>query len=74
MDVILELLNIDPVATREKLKRDTFTLNDATFNELMRGIYGEVGRALAEHSDVADKIAHYLDLKYQKPKEGGGRF
>jgi hypothetical protein len=75
IDVILELLNIDPVATLEKLRRDTFDLNDPTFNEVMRGIYGEVGRALAENSDVVDIVAKNLKLKYEKPKEeGGGRF
>ena len=77
IDVILELLNIDPVATREKLERDMFTSNDAVFNEVLRGIYGEVGRTLAnpEVSDAAEKIAKNLRLHFTKPKaEGGGRF
>jgi hypothetical protein len=75
IDIILDLLNIDPVATREKLERDMFTVNDATFNEVLRGLYSSVGQALAENSDVADKIAENLGLKYEKPKEeGGGRF
>jgi hypothetical protein len=75
IDVILELLNIDPVATLEKLERDKFTLNDPTFNEVMRGIYGEVGRALAENSNVTDIIAENLGLDYEKPEEeGGGRY
>ena len=75
IDVILELLNIDPVATKEKLERDLWTLNDATFNEVLRGIYGEVGRALAENSNVADIIAQRLGLDYEKPSEDdGGRF
>jgi hypothetical protein len=74
VDVILELLNIDPVATKEKLERDMFTVNDATFNEVMRGIYGDVGRKIAENSDAAEKISKYLGLKYEEPKEEGGRF
>ncbi|MDB4278161.1 hypothetical protein N9917_01025 [Deltaproteobacteria bacterium] len=75
VDVILELLNIDPVATLEKLNRDKFTLNDPTFNEVMRGIYGEVGRALAENSDVTKIIADNLGLDYNEPEEeGGGRY
>jgi len=74
IDTILELLNIDPVATKEKLERDLWGLNDATFNEALRGIYGEVGRALAENSDVAQKVAENLGLTYEKPKEEGGRF
>jgi hypothetical protein len=74
IDVILELLNIDPVATKEKLERDMFTVNDPTFNEVMRGIYSEIGRGIAENSDAAERVAKYLKLKYEKPKEGGGRF
>lgn len=75
VDVILELLNIDPVETREKLERDMFTVNDSTFNEVMRGIYSESGRKIVENSDASEKIAKYLGLKYEEPKEeGGGRF
>ena len=74
VDVILELLNVDPVTTREKLKEDLFTLNDATFNEVLRGIYGDVGRELAENSDAVQKIAETLNLKYEKPAEDEGRF
>ncbi len=75
IDIILDLLNIDPVATREKLERDLFTVNDATFNEVLRGVYSSVGQMLADNSDIANKIAENLGLKYEKPKEeGGGRF
>ena len=75
VDVILELLNIDPVSTREKLERDMFTVNDSSFNEALRGIYGDVGRKIAENSNAAERISKYLDLKYEEPKEeGGGRF
>lgn len=76
VDVILELLNIDPVATREKLERDMFTPNDAVFNEVLRGLYGEVGRALADPNvtDAAQKIAEAIKLKYTKPKPEGGRY
>ena len=75
IDVILELLNIDPVTTREKLERDFFTPNDSTFNEVLRNMYGDVGRKLVEETDVVGKVAKNLGLKYAPPKEeGGGRF
>jgi len=73
VDVILELLNVDPITTREKLKRDLFTLNDSSFNEVLRGVYGDVGRALAENSDAVEKIAETLGVNYEK-KEEEGRF
>ena len=75
VDTILELLNLDPVAVRERIERDLFTVNDPTFNEVLRGIYGDAGRAIAENSDAAEKISKVLGLKYEAPKEeGGGRF
>ena len=75
VETILELLNLDPVTVREKLEKDLFTVNDPTFNEVLRGIYGDVGRALAEKSDAVEKIAENLGLKYMPPKEeGDGRF
>jgi hypothetical protein len=73
IDVILDLLNIDPVTTYEKLKRDLFTLNDPTFNEVLRGIYSRSGDDIVENSDVAKIIAEKLGLKYEK-EEGGDRF
>ena len=75
VDTILELLNLDPVAVRERIERDLFTVNDPTFNEVLRGVYGDAGRAIAENSDASEKIAKVLGLKYEKPaEEGGGRF
>lgn len=74
IDLILEMFNIDPHDTRVKLEQDMFTVNDSTFNEVMRGIYGAVGSALAEKTDVVDKIAKYLKLKMQEAPQEEGRF
>jgi hypothetical protein len=74
VETILEMLNLDPVTVRERIERDTFTVNDPNFNEVMRGLYGEAGRALAENSDVAEILAKALGLEYEKPKEEGSRF
>jgi hypothetical protein len=71
VDTILELLNLDPVAVRERIERDLFTVNDPTFNEVLRGVYGDAGRAIAENSDAAEKIAKVLGLTYSEPKEEG---
>lgn len=75
IDVILELLNIDPHTTMEKLKRDALTLNDSKFNDVLGAVYGEVGRMLAESSDVAEIVAKQLGLTYKKKTEDAeGRF
>lgn len=75
IDIILELLNIDPHTTAEKLKRDMFTVNDSKFNDVLGAIYSEVGRALAENSNAPEVIARNLGLRYEKPAEKEeGRF
>lgn len=72
IDLILEMFNIDPHDTRVKLEKDLFTVNDATFNEVIRGIYGAVGQVIAEQTDIAQRIAKYLGLQLQdKPAEEG---
>lgn len=77
IDLILEMLNIDPDDTRTKIEADMLTVNDAVFNEVMRSVYSEVGRLLADKTDIVEQVAKYLKLK-MKPAEaeegGGGRF
>lgn len=77
IDLILEMLNIDPNDTRVKIERDMLTVNDAIFNEILRSLYNEVGRMLAEKTDVLDRVAKYMNLEVkpqQGEEEGGGRF
>jgi len=75
IDVILEALNIDPHDTRLKIEQDMLTVNDAVFNEVMRSVYSEVGRMLAEKTNILDKIAKYMNLEVkEEPAEEEGRF
>lgn len=74
IDVILEQLNIDPVMTKKKLERDMFTINDASFNEVLRSAYSQIGTSLPETTDITEKVADNLHLTYKKPQEGGNRF
>jgi hypothetical protein len=75
IDLILEMLNIDPNDTKVKIERDMFTVNDAIFNEILRSLYNEVGRLLVDKTDVLDRIAKYMDLKIKEPpKEEDSRF
>lgn len=74
---ILELLNIDADAAYEELQRDVLTLNDATLNEVSRSAFSEVGRALAERTNMLEKVAkvYNVDVK-EEPEEGrfGSKF
>jgi hypothetical protein len=74
VDVILDLLNIDPVTTLEKIKRDVFTPNDPIFNEMLRSVYSKAGDELVAGSEVVQRIAESVGLRYTKPKEEEGRF
>lgn len=68
VDLILEMFNIDPADTQEKIERDMFTTNDAVFNEVIRAAYGEVGRGLAEKTDLLERLTQYLKLKPKAPE------
>lgn len=75
IDLILEMFNIDPHDTRVKIERDMFTVNDATFNEVVRGIYNGVAEKIIQGTDVADKLVKYMGLKpVAPPAEAEGRF
>jgi hypothetical protein len=76
IDVILEMFNLDPVDCREKIERDLFTVNDSTFNEVIRGMYGSIAQELVTKTDIVTKIAEYLKLKLtpEAPAEQESRF
>lgn len=69
IDLILDILNIDPVSTRQKIEEDAFTVNDSQFNELFRNIYANAAQNLIEGTDLVEKLAKYLKLE-RKPEEG----
>ena len=70
VDLILELLNVDPATTAKKIKRDMWTPNDPTFNEVTRNVYSGVAQKIVEGTDVTSKIASNMGLKYAEPKAG----
>jgi len=72
VDLILDLLNIDPADANKKLKRDLGTLNDATMNEALRSAYSEVGQRLVAETDFMDRIVKNLGLKQQSEDFGMG--
>lgn len=71
IDLILDILNIDADATKEKIEKDLFTVNDSLFNEMMRNLYTNVSAPLVENTDLTQKLADYLGLNIvEQPEEG----
>jgi len=70
VDIILEMMNIDPISTRRKVEADLFTTNDPAFNQFMVGVYQAAGNAAVERYDVLQRIAQYLDLSEVPPQPG----
>jgi hypothetical protein len=67
ISLILEMFNIDPDDTRVKIEKDLFTVNDALFNEVLRGIYSGIAQKIVDETDVMDKITQALKLTKQAP-------
>lgn len=75
VEVIYELFNLDADRMYEKLKSDLFTVNDATFNRMVEEVNSETGRAMVENTNITEKTAEYLGLKYTgAPDEEEGGF
>jgi hypothetical protein len=76
VETILDLFNIDAAAVKAKLEKDLFTLNDSTFNELLRNIYQAIAQNITTNTNLEDLIVKNLGLKKQAPAGGGdeGRF
>ena len=71
IDVILDMLNIDPISTRKKIESDLFTVNDFAFNQLMSNIYTAAGQFLVEKYSVAERLAEYMKLQELPPPPPG---
>jgi hypothetical protein len=72
VDVIYELFNINSDDVARRLKAQLFTVKDATFNRSVEEINSEVGRAIAERTDIVDRVAEYLGLNIKEEEPEGG--
>lgn len=65
VDVLLEILDIDPEVCRKKLEEDLFTVNDSKFNAFLENLYSSISgsEALSTATDLMDKIKKTLGLK-----------
>ena len=60
ISMILDIFNINADEAEEDLKKDMFTVNDATYNEMLRGIYTELGNQIVENTDITRQIAESI--------------
>ena len=58
--MILDIFNINSDEVDEELKRDMFTVKDATYNEMLRQIYSSVADKISESTDLAKQIAQSI--------------
>ncbi len=74
--IILDVFNLNEDEVTEKLKKDMFTPKDAVYNDMLRGIYSDIGSKISENTDLAKQIAENITgpsgkrLKYQEQQEG----
>lgn len=64
VDVIYELFNLNSDEMHAKMKKDLFTMKDATFNRLVEEVNTETGRAIVSDTDIVERVSKYLGLKY----------
>lgn len=81
IDVILEMLNIDPEIAGKRLTADLMTVNDSSFNAFLSAAYGAAGNDFAGKTNLIQKLAGVMGLDYveqaaegEAPPAGGMRF
>lgn len=73
VETMYELFNLNADEMHSKLFEDLFTVRDATFNRALEEINVEVGRAMADRTDIVERVAKYLNLKVQPKEDDGGQ-
>lgn len=76
--MILDIFNINSDDVDEELKKDLFTVKDATYNEMLRQAYSSMGDKLIENTDLVKQVAESIvgptgkKLKYTGEDAGEG--
>ena len=65
VEVLLELMDIDPEVCRKKLEEDLFTVNDSKFNAFLEQLYGNIANTeqFVKETDLFDRVKKTLGLK-----------
>jgi len=78
ISIIYDLLNLDAEDVTRAIQEDLFTLKDATFNDLLRDIYGQLSDQIVSKTDLVNMIIEGLGLpkkaegEEEESEEGGG--
>jgi intein/homing endonuclease len=73
IDLLLDILNIDPISTKQKIEEDMFTVNDSMFNELLRNVYTNISAPIVDETDLKEKLARYMHLNPKPTEEEGNK-
>lgn len=57
---LYEVFNLDEDQINEKLKEDMFTVKDATYNDLIRGVYSDLSSQISQQTDLVDQIINTM--------------
>ena len=60
ISMILDIFNINSDEVEEDMKRDMFTVNDPTYNEMLRNIYTGIGDGIVENTDIVRQVAESI--------------
>ena len=58
--MILDIFNISSDDVDEELRKDLFTVRDATYNEMLRQAYSSMGDKLVESTDLVKQVAESI--------------
>jgi len=75
---VAQLLNLDSEDATTKVESDFSSFKDPNFNEIIQNAYSEIGRMIAEKTNLFEKVAKQMKLNVKEaPAEEddfGGRF
>ena len=75
VETIYDHLNLDGDAVRENLRKDLFTIEDSSFNELIRGIYSGASEQLITRTEILEVLARNMGFTLKEaPEEDAGRY
>lgn len=71
IETLYEFLGVDSETVTRQLEDALFTVRDSKFNELLSNMYGALGPAMAERTDIVKRLAKNLNLQEEQPGPEG---